>query len=68
MTNKQRQVSLDKQKWLESEKKEVDLSGHMAYCEYCDYEFLGCDISQEERVEKCLCAKAYNRMVRGAKK
>lgn len=27
-----------------------------------------CTIPHEQRVENCLCAKAYNRMVRGTKK
>lgn len=67
MKNTERQASLDKQKWLESERKEIDLSGYMAYCEYCNCQFLGCVAPHEERVENCLCAKAYNRMVRRRK-
>ena len=66
MTNKQRQKSLDKKKWLDSEIAERDLSGSMYYCTYCagteGYE--RCCYSQEEREQYNLCAKAYNRLQR----
>lgn len=67
MTNKERQKSLDKKKWLESEKKNRDMSGAMKYCKYCGMQYFlfnGCDATQEEREQKCLCATAYNRMQR----
>lgn len=67
MTNKERQKSLDKKKWLESEKQEFDMSGFMAYCEYCDNRggmHGECQATQEEREKDCLCATAYNRMKR----
>lgn len=73
MTNQQRQASLDKQKWLESETMGIDMSGCMLYCYHCEHQtddgFVDwCMIPHEERVEKCLCATAYNRMVRGTKR
>ena len=67
MTNKERQKSLDKKKWLESEKHGKDLSGKMPYCKDCYNKWLfksGCAVTQEEREQKCLCATAYNRMYR----
>lgn len=67
MTNKERQKSLDKKKWLESEKKGEDLSGKMYVCGWCKNKtrmFGECTASQEEREQKCLCATAYNRMQR----
>lgn len=75
MTNKERQKSLDKKKWLESEKKGEDMSGQMGWCPYCEHFdsdvswfhqciIRWCTATQEEREKQCLCAKAYNRMVR----
>lgn len=77
MTNKERQKSLDKKKWLESEKKGKDMSAKMEYCFDCDKFIVykgheknmpcvttRCDASQEERESQCLCATAYNRMMR----
>lgn len=65
MTNKERQKSLDKQKWNCSEDYEQDLSGHMYYCECCGYITSdGCTVTQEQREQQSLCAKAYNRMKR----
>ncbi|MBQ2894960.1 MAG: hypothetical protein IJE92_05525 [Clostridia bacterium] len=68
MTNKDRQASLDKEKWLESEKMGVDMSGEMPYCGDCEHQLLGCLATHEKRVENCLCAKAYNRMARRRKR
>lgn len=69
MTNKERQASLDKKKWLASEKSKVDLSGIMYYCSYCEHCSSGfkCKASQTEREVKCLCATAYNRFKRVTK-
>lgn len=69
MTNKERQASLDKRKWLESEKSKVDLSGNMIYCSFCEYCSNGirCKANQTERDAKCLCATAYNRFKRAVK-
>ena len=66
MTNKERQKSLDKKKWIESERYNLDFSGVMPYCEHCKHSTLGgnCTATQEERERKCLCATAYNRMQR----
>lgn len=66
MKNIERQKSLDKKKWLASKKQCEDLSGAMLYCDVCEKqrrEYV-CGATQEEREGKCLCAKAYNRMVR----
>ena len=67
MTNKDRQRSLDKKKWLESQQQGFDMSGCMLYCEKCEYanhdtDYGYCKASQEERESKTLCAKAYNRI------
>lgn len=70
MTNKERQKSLDKKKWLASEKIFFDMSGFMPYCKVCKERDLidgGCIATQEEREGQCLCATAYNRMQRARK-
>lgn len=74
MTNEQRQKSLDKSKWLESERTGWDWSGVELYCDFCERQAVGgtvnfpiCTATQAERESKCLCAKAYNRMHRGRK-
>lgn len=74
MTNYQRQKKLDEQKYLVSEAKQSDQSGIMPYCDYCNYSYykqtgivVGCGKPQNEREENCLCATAYNRMVRARK-
>lgn len=71
MTNEARQKSLDRQKWIESEQQGFDMSGCMLYCEKCDRadhshatENGKCYAAQQEREKNCLCAKAYNRLVR----
>ena len=65
MTNKERQNSLDKKKWLASEKNQYDQSGDMGYCCFCSYQDeFDCTATQEKRESRCLCAKAYNRMHR----
>jgi hypothetical protein len=66
MKNKERQKKLDEQKWLESEKEFCDKTGEMPYCFYCLYQtqYLVCQATQEERENGCICAKAYNKMVR----
>lgn len=70
MTNKDRQRSLDRKKWLASEKLKCDMSGEMPYCEKCLWqsEWLGCCADQEQRESNCLCATAYNRLVRAQQK
>lgn len=66
MTNKERQKSLDKKKWIVSEKENFDKTGEMPYCFHCLWQsvYLVCEASQEKRESKCLCATAYNRMMR----
>lgn len=70
MKNQDRQNSLDKKKWLASEKKGEDMSGEMPYCDHCLWqsEWLGCCADQKERESRCLCATAYNRLVRNQQK
>lgn len=71
MTNKDRQKSLDKTKWLASEIAGQDLSGKMECCYHCEHQadkhnfYTYCTKAHAQRVEHCYCAKAYNRMVRG---
>ena len=66
MTNKERQRSLDKIKWKESEKAGKDQSGDMSYCVYCSKRTSNrtCLAEQKDRESECLCAKAFNRMRR----
>lgn len=64
MTNKTRQASLDKKKWMESEQAGIDRSGLENYCEFCEFVVTGyhCSAPQEKREKECLCAKAFNKM------
>lgn len=64
-----KQAQLDKEKWLESEKNNEDMSGAMYYCDACEYQKNGylCSATQLKREYMCLCAKAYNRLNKGAK-
>lgn len=67
MTNEERQKKLDEQKWLESEKKGLDMTGRMDYCYSCLHQSLEasqCGVSQSCRESNYLCAKAYNSMRR----
>lgn len=69
MNNKQRQTRLDKEKYLASEQAQTDLSGKMPYCAACTNENpSGCEYTQEQREQGCICAKAYNRGREYAKK
>ena len=66
--NIERQKSLDRVKWKESEKAGYDLSGTYPHCENCKHRIntcyaVGCNATQEERETKSLCAKAYNHMI-----
>ena len=68
MTNKEKQVKLDNEKWLESEKVGYDKAGEMDWCYYCNHQFS--DLTNNKF--KCMydgdsytpCATAYNRMKR----
>lgn len=64
--NSIKQKELDKEKWLKSELCNEDMSGAMYYCDACMYQCNGfaCGVSHDDRVGKCLCAKAYNRLRR----
>lgn len=69
MTNKQRQILLDREKYTASEQAQADLSGRMPYCDYYTNENpSGCEYTQAEREQGCICAKAYNRGRENAKK
>lgn len=67
MTNKENQEIRNREKWKESEKMGIDMSGLMPYCEYCENEN-DCECGNYNFAEinsNFLCAKAYNRMKRG---
>lgn len=69
MNNIQRQKWCNEQKWLTSEAKKSDQSGYMAWCDYCKYkqsenEKTPCMVNQLNKELNCLCATAYNKMVR----
>ena len=61
------QKMLDKQKWLESEKQGVDMSGCMPYCRYCgkreiEERYCWCRATQEDREKYYHCVTPYKRM------
>lgn len=57
------QKSCDKKKYLESLEEGRDMSGAMPWCDFCEHAQVDytCDIGHAERVEKKICARAYNR-------
>lgn len=70
MTNQERQMKLDDEKWYASQKSGKDLAGEMSWCTYCDYQTnngmkklcaYGDNPKNAIRV-KFPCAKAFNRM------
>lgn len=64
-TNIERQHSLDKKKYFLSQKNKTDMSGKMPYCTYCKYcKNNSCLLEQVDREMNCVCATAFNRMVR----
>lgn len=67
MKNTERQKSLDAKKYIESEKQKKDMSGKMPWCAFCPQkaELDTCVAPHESRVLSSLCARAYNRMVKG---
>lgn len=69
---KKLQEEFDKDKWLESEKQGVDLSGIMVVCDYCEACSVNtCTATREEIVAKSLCARATKKRekeLKGAKK
>lgn len=63
------QKTLDKKRWLASEKVGYDLAGKLPECGNCEFKKLTissrgnyCGETYDYRVLKCLCAKAYNRL------
>ena len=57
------QMSLDFQKWLESERRNTDLSGLMPYCLFCSYsKDYKCTCNPDERLKERLCDKAFRKM------
>lgn len=67
MTNKERQLSLDKKKWNISQVCSKDMSGKMEYCYSCvfrDSNNNTCKQPQADREKLCSCAVAYNKMIR----
>lgn len=65
MTNKERQRSLDKKKYIRSFNDNKDYTGEMFYCEACEFKSgIVCTTSQAQREAGSLCAKAYNRLQR----
>ena len=66
MTNIERQKSLDKKKWIASERAGTDQSGKMLWCDSCKYgtRDFKCEIGQAQREKECACARAYNAMKR----
>jgi hypothetical protein len=66
MKNYERQASLDKKMWEESENY-YDMHGYMIMCEFCEYEDT-CKSGEYDYdfiSRNCICAKAWNRMKRG---
>lgn len=58
------QKTLDFQKWLDSERKHIDLSGLMDQCLFCSFrdENRECTCDPKTRSEEAVCAKAYHEM------
>lgn len=67
MKNTERQASLDAKKYIESEKQGKDMSGAMPWCAFCPQkgELDTCVAPHTVRILGQLCARAYNRMVKG---
>lgn len=64
MTNPERQLQIDKKKWLESEKRGYDMSGKMKICSVCEHQNKACEectIDYLETFTTSACAKAYNK-------
>lgn len=68
ITNRKSQEQLDLIKYKQSELVGYDMSGFMPYCEKCEHrvfipesDILSCDVTQDERKNLCLCAKAFNK-------
>lgn len=57
------QMSLDFQKWLESERRKTDLSGIMPYCLFCPYsKDYKCTCEPEKRLQDRVCYHSFRTM------
>ena len=64
MDIKQLQAEIDAQRHLNSQRAAGDTSGLESYCEYCKYKnkkYFTCTLNHAQKVDKCACAKAYNK-------
>ena len=54
----------DFQKWLDSERKETDMSGAEPWCYFCKYrkENVTCGCDPEIRAKEAICVEAYHEM------
>lgn len=69
MRNRDIQRKCDMVKWERGYLNNKDNSGCMKWCDYCDQQQMEtyCAVDQKTRFSQCLCAKAYNKMVRAEK-
>lgn len=58
------QKTLDFQKWLDSERKHMDMSGLMDHCLFCEYrnENRECTCDPQVCSAEAICVKAYREM------
>ena len=58
------QAKLDFQKWLDSERKEADMSGAEPWCYFCKHrkENVTCGCDPEIRAKEAICVAAYHEM------
>lgn len=58
------QAKLDFQKWLDSERKEVDMSGSEPWCYFCSFrkDNVKCGCDPELRTANAMCVDAYHIM------
>lgn len=58
------QAKLDFQKWLDSERKETDMSGAEPWCYFCKHrkENVTCGCDPEIRTKEAICVEAYHEM------
>lgn len=79
MTNKERQESLDKARWIASEKAMRDCGGQFAHCKGCTYRSTPipnttympdyhCNAAYDLRLKEFPCATAYNKFYKKRKK
>ena len=68
MTNQERQIKLDDEKWYASQKVGYDLAGAMDWCGYCKYQKEACESKSGkectfDKPKGFPCAQAYKEMV-----